>query len=262
MNKRGQIIVFAIAGLIIVFLIGLYLFARNIGIGVDPYDFVRTKETPVRREVEECILQGSAISLTKMGKQGGDLNPVLYKRYNNEKIAFLCYNQEKEFTCINRMLTKEDMQSELNTFFKEQLYRCIDLTGFATLGVDINVGELIVNTTVNKDNVLVNVNYPVVIKKGESELIISEFSKEIKSPLGELYDVAMDIVDSESKYGGFDTLGYSLMHKSEYIIKQYKPYPDKIYVTNIKDNPYIFQFAIQGEGRISTGKDLGELKNE
>ena len=161
------------------------------------------------------------------------------------------------------MLTKEDIQKDLNDFFKEQLYQCIDLTGFAILGVDINVGELSVNTTLNKDNVLVKVNYPVTIKKGESELIVSEFNKEIKSPLGELYDVAMDIVDSEAKYGRFDVLSYSLVHQSKYIIRPYKPYPDKIYVMNIKDDPYIFQFAIQGEGRSFVGTDLSEeVENE
>lgn len=256
MSRRGQITIFAIAGIIIVAMIGLYLFARNIGIGIDPHDFVRTKEAPIRTEVEECILQGAEISLVQMGKQGGDLNPVLYERFKGERVTFLCYDQEKEFTCINRMLTKEDMQNELNTFFKEQLYQCIDLTGFATLGVDINVGELIVNTTINKENVFVNVNYPVTIRKGESELVISDFNKEIKSHLGELYNVAMDIVDSESKLGRFDALSYSLMHESKYIIRPYKPYPDKVYVMNIKDNPYIFQFAIQGEGRVSTGTDL------
>ena len=152
-------------------------------------------------------------------------------------------SNKKHKNKINVLLRKND----LNEFFKDQLYQCIDLNGFATLGVDVLTGNLDVNTTIAKDKVLVDVYYPITLRKGDAEITISDFKQEIDVPIGELHDVAKDILDMESEFGTFDTLSYTLRYNGRYKIKKIQPYPDKIYIIQINDEPYIFQFAIQGE---------------
>ena len=70
---------------------------------------------------------------------------------------------------------------------------------------------------------------------------------EFDIPLGALYDVSMEIVNTESQIGEFEQLSYMLVHKGQFIIDKKKPYPDKFYILKTKDSDYKFQFFVQGE---------------
>jgi len=74
-----------------------------------------------------------------------------------------------------------------------------------------------------------------------------EFMFSVDAPLGELYDVSVDIVNDHAGYGGFDPLIYMLSKLSRYTIYQEKPYPDTVYQVKLREDDFVFQFVIQGE---------------
>ncbi len=81
-----------------------------------------------------------------------------------------------------------------------------------------------------------------------SQLTIQEFFTALSYPLGNLYDVAVNnIIDTEAEFGNFEQLLYMITHKGKIIIELKKPYPDKLYLLRTNDNPFKFQFFIQGE---------------
>lgn len=247
-GKKGQITIFMIIGLVVIIIIALLLFASSRGIGVDPRKFLSSQIEPIRDAVEKCVDFEVNDALDLLGKQGGDLNPTRYRRYKNENVAYLCFNKPGKGECINRMLTRREIEAELNEYIEEQLYRCIHLDDFVDLQkYDLIAGELAVNTTIALDEVFVGVDYPITLRKKGIGVSVSDFSKRISTPLGRLLNVADDILDVESESGDFQTLSYELLYKGLYEIRRDQTYPDEIYILKMKDIPYIFQFAVEGE---------------
>ena len=83
---------------------------------------------------------------------------------------------------------------------------------------------------------------------------MKQFEKDLKSKINS----SRDIINSEALTGLFDTLPYSLaktqLTGKQYVLQKMQPYPDKLYILKIKDvpsedDPYFFQFFIEGEQR-------------
>jgi len=247
-EKKGQITIFMIIGLVVIVIIALLLFARSRGVGIEPKKFLSSQIEPIKNSVTKCVGIEGVEALKLLGRQGGDLNPARYLKYKNENVAFLCFNKPGKKECINRMLTRREIEGELNVYVREQLYRCIHLEDFIDVQkYELIAGELAVNTMIASDEVFVGVDYPITLKKKGIEVGISDFSTRVQMPLGKLLKVTDDVLDAESEFGEFHTLAYELLYKGLYEIRKEQPYPDKIYILKIKDNPYIFQFAVEGE---------------
>ena len=93
--------------------------------------------------------------------------------------------------------------------------------------------------------------YSVTVDKGEDDIVSEdEFGETLDLPLGQLYDVSMDIVNDHALYGDFDQLLYMLSKLSLYTIYKNKPYPDVLYQVKMREDGFVFQFAIQGESNV------------
>ena len=142
------------------------------------------------------------------------------------------------------MLTKAEMERQLNEVIEEGMSTCLNVQQFRR-GFEIQTGKLKINTDIGRDKVIVNANYPIMLKRDEVIVEENEFIININVPLGRLYDVAMDIVNSEAETGNFEQVSYMLDHRGQYVIEKKKPYPDKLYILMSKDSDYVFQFFIQ-----------------
>ena len=111
----------------------------------------------------------------------------------------------------------------------------------------MSIGERNIDISIGLDRVIVDLNQPLRLTKGDEVIEQSIFTESFSYPLGRLYDVSQDIVNAEATLGSFDQLPYILAHKGTYIIDKKKPYPDILYILTTKDSPYIFQFFIEGE---------------
>ncbi len=249
MMKRGQVTVFIILGIVILVAIALVYSLRNlVGIGIEPQRFLSLRLEPLRDDVNRCIDKEARDALYLIGKQGGTLDPIKYKFYNGNNVNYLCYNIVGDERCSNHIVLVTDMVKELNNYLQSKLSDCINIKGISKkLFYNINVGKLSVDTRILANDVLVKVNLPITLSKGESTLSISDFSKTVNIPLGSLYDTVYDIVDSETSTGEFLQLPYMLAKRGSVEVNVDKPYPDKIYILNKKNDNYIFQFAIEGE---------------
>ncbi|MBU4352514.1 MAG: hypothetical protein KJ939_05545 [Nanoarchaeota archaeon] len=256
MNKRGQVTVFVILGIVVVALIVLLLAFRK--------EIIPTSATTenlngimddIRDHISDCIKESAEGPLERIALQGGYLSVPAgsYRLWNDNTVSFLCYNQQNTERCMNRLLTREKMEEELSEAVKQELASCIDVQSFSS-GI-IKTFEVVLSqpmkltTSIMKDQVVFNLNYPVTLKSKSSDNVVTEkeFSVPVEVPLGELYEVALDILDAETSIGRFDTLTYMLAKMSRYTLYLHKPYPDKIYQIQMRDGDYIFQFAVEGE---------------
>jgi hypothetical protein len=250
MKKRGQSTIFIIIGIVIVLLVALYIVGTQTKIippllgGGSAVDQMNDIDT----HVTECLQDIGDDYLTQIALQGGYLSVPSdsYRLYNDTTISYLCYNQINSATCSNRMLTVAQMEQELEDTISSALETCINVHDYSDDITSI-AESWVLEIDVYQTSVDFLLTYPVEISKDEEVIKIDEFTHTADVPLGELYDVSMDIVNQEASLGDFDQLIYMLQKFSKYTIYKLRPYPDKIYQVKFREDDYLFQFAIQGE---------------
>jgi len=262
MQKRGQLSIFAIIGIVIVVLVILFLFVRSkVYIGPATQQDLESELIPIKEHIEECLIEKAEPRLRQIGLQGGYIKTPegSYRLYNGNRVSYLCYNIKDKPYCRQRVLRLGDIEQELETVLKEELStQCINIQNFRKIGTTLKQGELDLDIEIGEDTVNVKADFSVSISKGDVKAELRDFSNVINIPLGRLYNAARDILDSEAETGDFDSVLYSLaktqVTNKLYIMQKLQPYPDKLYLMKIKDTPneedsYIFQFHVEGEPR-------------
>lgn len=247
--KKGQSTAFVIVGIIVLALVILMFFLRDrVNIPFIGPQSMQDRIATIREHVEECIMEVGDEPIRRIGLQGGHLSTPqgTYKLYNDIPVSYLCYDIPEKAACRNRMLLQRDMEGELADAIKDQLRTCLQVKKFAR-GVELRESDHSVKVSIGKDNVVVDVKKPIVLRKGDEEANVEMFSHTFSYPLGRLYEVSQDIVDVEASVGKFEQLSYMLAHKGQYLIEIRKPYPDVIYLLQVNGNDYLFQFFIEGE---------------
>lgn len=250
MEKKGQITVFVIIGIVIVALIVLlYSFRSQIPVPFAQAN-LQDEMQSARAQIQECLKNSAMEPIEKIGLQGGYLStpPGSYRLFNDSAVSYLCYNQVGKNTCTNRMLTIENMQNELSNAIEEAVPECLEID--ISNSIEFTPpDDYKVTTEIQPSKVIITLNYAVTLvdPKTGDELSEDKFVSALNAPLGDLYNVAMDIVDSEASAGRFDVLSYVLSKMSKYTIYPHKPYPDKIYQIKLREGSYMFQMAIEDE---------------
>lgn len=193
---------------------------------------------PLSVYVQGCIEQESPPVIFHAAEQGGILEPKegSYLMYNRSKLNYLCLVEgpSLEFSCANAFLTRQEMQRIIQKEIANRLRRCINLKPFEAQGYEIDEGRISVRTQVGKKSVLVDVNYPINLTKENDIIRVSDFNAEVDLPLGELYDLAMDITNSEISKGYFDIDRWMVDDGAGIIVEKHRPYPDTVYLLSEK----------------------------
>lgn len=249
LNKRGQATPFVVAGIVIFAIVVLLFYLRgSLFLGTVTAETLQDKLANIEDHVKTCVHQVGDDPIKKIGLQGGHLALAedTFRLFNDIGVSYLCYNRNNDPRCYNRMLTVDAMEQELSQAIQQGLKTCLNVKKF-TRGLDAQIGSFTVATNIGQDTVVVQVQMPVVLRKGELRAAQDTFAASFSYPLGRLYGVSQDIVTIETTAGEFEQLSYMLSHQGQYIIEKKKPYPDKLYILTTKDSPYIFQFFVQGE---------------
>jgi len=250
MEKRGQMTIFIILGIILIIIVAVYFVGVKTEI-IPPLlttSNADSEMSDIEDHVEDCLEEIGTQYVRIIGEQGGYLNPGVdtYRMYNDTKVSYLCWNQQDISLCTNRLLTLNKMEEDLEFAISQALQTCINVYDYSDDVKAQNDWELEVD--INFANVGLTLLYPVTVDKGDGEIASEdEFSVNLDAPLGELYEVSQDTVNSHASIGDFDQLLYMLSKLSKYTIYKYKPYPDTIYQLKLREHGYIFQFAIQGQ---------------
>ncbi|MDD5649924.1 MAG: hypothetical protein PHF86_05805 [Candidatus Nanoarchaeia archaeon] len=250
MKKRGQVTTFMIVGFVILILVVLIFSLRRAGVGMTSNEYLQTNLEDVKTVINDCIDKETLSVVDLIGKQGGYLNPTSYRMYNGYKVAYLCGNIPDTDLCMNQMVSQTQIENELANNLKLNLPYCVNIDQLSKrlFFPEISVGDLDVKTTIDKEAIVYEINYPITLKKGDSKVELTTYKKSVNVPLGKLLDTTYDIVNSEATNGVFFDVPYMLANRGRVEIFKDQPYPDKIYKLNVRDSNYIFQFAIQNEG--------------
>ncbi|MBU2633931.1 MAG: hypothetical protein KJ674_01675 [Nanoarchaeota archaeon] len=252
MNKKGQVTTFIILGIVLVVIafIVFYFFGEILTKEKKEVMFDESEIEPLKNYVEECIKLNGDEGLELIGKNGGDIDFSLYKMYHDEMISYLCYTEEYS-SCYNRRpFLEKHIEDELNVFMLERLMNCVDLDLIRSEGYTVTDGEMVVDTSIGEEVVIINVNYPVTISKGNDVIKEERFSETFNIPLGKLIKTVNDIIDYESHPNldpimEFDVLTYMIRYLGEIEISVDVMENSRIYFINKKNDDYVFRFATQ-----------------
>ena len=204
-KKRGQVTVFIIIGIIMLFAVGVFFYIRNM-IPEKPV-FVPEKTTAVHEYVQTCMKDIGIEAVNILGMQSGyteiperiALNPYSYIALDKERVFKLPYWYYKG---ENRMPTLNDMEEQVNNYMNERLLVCLD--NFSVFEKQYNIkttSDIKTETDIGSENVIIKVFYDVEIadKQNKQTIKATNYITEIPVRLGRVYELAKKIMISENK---------------------------------------------------------------
>ena len=193
MWKKGQVTIFIIIAIIIVATVVLFfVFKENLGIlGSNP------EISNIKGFVESCIEGTGEDAILFVSQNGGYFLTPEFS--TSEGIPYYYFNGKNYFP------SKERIENEISLYMNSLLSFCtnefINFPGF-----NISEGDINTKTRIKEEEMIFNVEYPITIKKGESESTIIKDFKNIKIPIDILlvYSAIEEMVNDqiEQESGG------------------------------------------------------------
>ncbi len=239
LRKRGQVSVFIIIGILLILFVGLALFIRSV-ITKDtehqPED-IPSEFYPVKIFIEQCISRTASEAIQLIGESGGYTNldefgithtsdpttsqAVQFSPESSLNVAYWWYLKSPndcsgncEFSSEMPYLKSEyekgeersfmdsSIEAQIDRYVNENIDECLnDFNDFKKQGFTIiELGNVKTTTTIRDKDVLVSVDYPIEIKKGNINSKASKFFTEIPVVLKDVYELAFMITSDEINY--------------------------------------------------------------
>lgn len=257
MEKRGQATVFVIVGIVLVVLAALIFFYRDSITKairqepINPQQYLVQQLDDVKKNIGDCVVsevsEASKILMQNAGSYNREFN---YFLYYGKKYPVLCRELEDKSGCLSEPLIVNNFQDRLNEKLPNMINNCLNLEAFKNEDYEINFGELKTSSTIRDKEIILNVDFPVELKKGVYSVKENNFVYAADVPLGELIKVVSEFVQKKASGEEIDPVGYMLINRNKYRLEVKKPYPDELYeVSLMTNNDYIFYFAVEGLGR-------------
>jgi len=236
MSRRGQITIFIILGIIILFLVALAIYLQSSSSKVRPpvqQLVVDAEVEPIQSYVTDCLSAVSKDALIRLGQNGGYINiptgmrvnparpydsDVLYfapqvmpywyymKPCAESSIGCIIINNppvcDAGTVCTIPYTGPNSMESQLNKFIEDNIAVCINNFSPFTDRFDITGGDIKVISRIADSTVGFELDYPltIVIKGSNRQSQIPYFYTEQDVKLKRIYALAQDIRNAEANY--------------------------------------------------------------
>lgn len=240
-QKKGQVTVFVIAGVVIVVgVIAILIFMGGFG-------FESAVDLGPKTFVGKCVEDVVEESIGDVLIGGGEIVPSQSLMYQGKEWNYLCYQGNYYLTCYNlHPMLEEEIEEEIRLDTMDDVQDCFDAMavdfedgGFSVSGkaanysidllpgkVDINLKK---NIEIEKDGVVEN---------------FEDFGTSVLSPIYDLVKVVREIVNGEARFCYFEYNGYMLLHP-EYDIRRIDYDGNKIYRVIDRKSGKEFKFAVR-----------------
>src|SRR3989344_2643465 len=237
-NKRGQLTIFIIIGIIIVVgLLAIFLVDKDPSVrkpsAEDPSGFIE-------ENVEEVI--------PDILEKGGVLDEPYSVRYQGEDYTYLCYNGDFYGGCYNIHPMLEDIiEEEIVDETSVAVEECFEILReeIENKGFDVSSGTIEYSVDLLPGMIKINLKNKLEIKNSDGSRSFEDFGFEITSPLYELVQVARTIVNNQAQYCYFEHGGYMLLYP-RYDIRMWDYKGSKLYSLTDRPSGEEFRFAVRG----------------
>ena len=189
MEKRAQVTIFIIIAVLVIGAVALFFTLRG---DLQREEVYSPEVAPIVNFVEECIYDTGEEVIYTIGQGGGYYFPP--EKSTETGIAYYLLDGQ------NYMPSKLDVEREISFFVSEKLFFCtrnfVDFSDY-----EIEQGEIRINSKIQANKVVLDVDYPLTISRGESVSVIKDFEVEIPVRLNVVYDSVKEFVNEDSEEG-------------------------------------------------------------
>jgi hypothetical protein len=242
-NKKGQVAIFVIVAVIVVASIMLFFFLRRAPVGVGEAAF------DPEQYIQQCVRPSINDAIDIILPQGGFLNPLSFKIYNDTKIAYICKTDGYYVQCvtIHPMLINE-INAEIKLYISPVVESC-----FASMKTELEKRQATIEFEDTKNisvsmapgKVFATVVKNIKITEKETTRTFEKFDVEITSPIYNLASIAVNIAEHERNYCYFEYVGYMAEDISVDIRKFMMSDATKIYTIKDRASGKIMNIAIR-----------------
>ncbi len=232
MSKRGQITVFIIVGIVILFIFAGALFISNQAVeekitqeGEPVIKEVPLAFEPIKSFTENCLYSTGKKGLLILGQQGGYIYPEVLGEFSVSKptdsmginleplkVPYWFYNEEADkenkisLTSLQPKLHYEEdpefsIEAQLGRFVDEKLNGCLDdYSAFEKQGFQIKKGEIKTSVDISENAINFWLKMPVEAEKGSAEEEMEQFYVKVPLKLKHYYGIANLIKEAEHNY--------------------------------------------------------------
>ncbi|MBI2666374.1 hypothetical protein HYX13_02065 [Candidatus Woesearchaeota archaeon] len=219
MNKRGQVTLFIVLGLIILLTTSLLFASQSILQTQEkqPKILVPGVDLSLQVYIENCLEKTTIKGTTLLMAQGGYENPLFFVPFQENKAPYyLEYNSDTAFLLSP---SKKMMEEELSLYIEKNLESCMQhFAPFAREGIMITENNSLqlqndilqipgIQVIVSQPKAEVQIgtdkkitsslHFPIHIKEGERKKELRDFSISIHSPLAKLHALAQEISEQQ-----------------------------------------------------------------
>ena len=233
MEKRGQVTVFIIIGIIIVSaVLVFFLWAKptyfsDAGRGLG---FEGCVEDAVEDAVEELELKA------------GFVNPEFTYSYDGMELTYLCYTNAYYETCsVQVPFLKNTFDEQMEVLIRDEVDACYDasVNDLKGRGYEVVSGTVEYDVVIEPGAVRVEIGAPTTV--GSTR--IARFNVRVNAPTYDMVMLATSILQFETKYGDADVSSMMLLYPDYIIDKIKRGDGTTVYILEHKDLGNKFQFA-------------------
>jgi len=241
-QKKGQLTIFIILAIIIVFAIVLFFILRsNIRTEIpqtdNPSEFIRDCAKDAVEEILPKILAGA-----------GQINPAFNLSYNGKDYNYLCYASDSYQGCYNLYpILEQEIEENIYLSTKEDIQKCFNLMRqeFEDKGyifLDTSSTDYSIDLVSGSINIILQKE--MTLSRDGSSQKFKNFNAKIYSSLYNLVQITRNIVNDESRYCTYDYTQYMLLYPNYEIIRVGFN-TNKIYWITNRQTGEVFKFAIR-----------------
>jgi len=224
MNKRGQVTIFVIVAILIVAIVAIYFLLIK-----PPNETQGVYTASIYNFVDECIQETAEDAIYEIGQNGGYYFPPSTSTQTG--IAYYYLNGRN-------IMPKEDiLENQISLFIEQNLFFCTkNFVQFKNY--NISQGEISVDTTISKDAVKIEVNYPITLSQGEDSARIEDFEEDIYVRLGLIHSSIAEVLNS-SESGICLTCLYETAEENDFYVEMLDYDEDTVIIIIIDRNSEI-----------------------
>ena len=252
-EKRGQITLFIIGAILILLILLSLSYIREYVIKEkaavpQPVTEEFTKDTEgVKAYIESCIQSVTLDGLQKLGLQGGYIDVPLMLRHGGTSFWLLDQRNEEPFL-------EDEITPRFINFLNSNLSACTHFDIYRERGFEITAQpvssyiEFGKENQFGKENVFINISYPITLKKGNLERKFDNFYKNYEIRFRTMFELATQINTKSILLEDFNV--YRPLDLIEWDRDQYE-----ITTTPFSEDSKIIIFTIRDKTRTGLAKD-------
>jgi len=242
-NKKSQITIFVIIGLIIVVSIALiFAFSSRSGgtvsAAADPQAYMDGC-------IKNSLTKAEATLITNNGYANISDNFMLYR---GEKVPYLCAVSQFYFPCVNQEpMLFEHYKKEIGALIKNDAEKCFAgvIDSSRAAGYEVTAGEMIFEIDLMEKSIVAKFEKSIKLVKGDETRIYQKFSSEIPSPLYNIAKTEKEIINWESMLCEFDQSTWMFGHLDILIKKFTASDGSRVYTVTDKATDEEMSFAVR-----------------